>query len=120
MVLKTNTIALALDGEIVFLAAGTKVPDWAEDQFKNSPHLFEDQEDATGSQRVEAKVNPVPDATEVEAAKEELAKLGIPSTRAGAATWVKFAESLGIELKDGLKRDEIVELVKNQKPELFD
>lgn len=114
-VLKHNTMLRRNppNGEITVLKAGDELPDWAEGRV--GEHLFED---ARGS-RIEPKEveRKLPSHPVVE--PEEEPELKVPTRKAGAPTWRKFAKEAGIiDLPAKATRDEIIEKVLEHNPDL--
>lgn len=99
--------------EVVALLAGTKVPDWAEDQL-TSPHLFTVEEvEAVPSTGGPGKLPNPPKRPE-----EPEEELEVPSAGASVATWRKFAKHHDIEIPSKASRDEIIEAVRAAMPDI--
>ncbi|MDD2326430.1 MAG: hypothetical protein PHW63_10635 [Alphaproteobacteria bacterium] len=99
-------------GDITFFKAGDTLPEWAE-SFVGS-HLFEDAQGSTnGPKEVERKL-PAGQVVEPPVEKE----LTVPSRKAGAATWKKFAKEAGYTVPPRATRNEIIEKVLEHNPGL--
>lgn len=113
-VLKQNTMLRRNPpvGPITYLSVGDTVPDWAEDRIGD--HLFEDgRGDVAAPKEVDRKLVEVPEKT-----PEPKPELEVPSLKAAAATWRKFAKEAGVDLPAKATRDEIIELVRIEHPDL--
>lgn len=102
--------------------AGQTLPAWAEEQVKDSPHLFrESGESRTSStQRTRAQVDastPKPKKAEKRVEAEELE---VPKAHASKKIWFDFAKkAYGLDVDySAITRDEIVEKVKELDPDL--
>lgn len=109
-------------GNLVALLAGQEVPDWAEEQLKDSPHLFREPEDAnTIRPRNLPADKPKPKAkAEIEKTEKVEEAVEVPKKTASRQTWVNFATYLGIKLPEDISRNEIVERVESERPEVFE
>lgn len=96
---------------IVSLATGQTVPDWAEPLLSGADHLFED--DAP-TPRVEKKRTVAHKAEAV--AENEPVK--VPAKTASAAAWRKFAKASGVSIPSGASRDDIIQRVLDEIPDL--
>lgn len=99
-------------GEVTSFKAGDTLPDWAEDLV--GKHVFEDgRGDVAAPKEVDRKLVEVP---EPEAEPET--ELKVPSRKAAAATWRKFAKEAGVEVPAKATRDEIIEKILENNPDL--
>lgn len=103
-------------GPIVTFLAGAEVPDWALEQC--GEHLFTDAPAPKPEVSQEKPTVALPEEPPAPAPQPET--LEVPKARASAATWRAFAEKIGVELAGSESRDEIVALVREQRPELFE
>ena len=102
--------------------AGQTLPAWAEEQVKNSPHLFNESGDSrtSATQRTRAQVDaatPKPKKVEKKPVEEELE---VPKVHASKKIWFDFAKkAYGLDVDySAITRDEIVEKVKELDPDL--
>lgn len=99
-------------GPLTVLKAGEKVPEWAEDRL--GKHLFEDGlGDGNAPKEVDRKLVTLP-----EVAPKQEEELKVPSRAASAAVWRKFAKAGGTQLPQKITRDEIIEKVLIEHPDL--
>lgn len=98
--------------KVIPLLAGTKVPEWAEDQL-TAPHLYTVEEEKTASSGGPGPLPNPPAKPKVEEEEPE-----VPSAKSSVATWRNFAKHYGIDVPSKATRAEIIEKVQEVMPDI--
>ena len=99
-------------GEVICLAPGDSVPDWALDQVGD--HLFNPTTGATPPATPRTGIPDVPKAPDPEAEP-----LTVPAIGAHVSTWRKYGEALGLEFAKGTTRVEIQKAIWESHPDMM-
>lgn len=99
-------------GALVYLEAGTELPDWAEGRVGD--HVFEDRPSEKKTESKPAKK--LPSAPKKE--KSEPDTIEVPHREAHHTKWRAFLEADGTEVPTGTTRDEMVEMALEKFPDL--
>lgn len=99
-------------GDLIFLRAGTELPDWAEGRVGD--HLFQDD---SKEERVQARPSkPLPSVPKQQEPKPN--KVEVPHREAHHTKWRSFLEADGTAVPTGTTRDEMIEMALEKFPDL--